>query len=226
MSNLINRDKKWAYLHVPKTGGISFTELLQEEPGTEEIGGVHEPIHCLGNVDNYYIFCFVRNPFYQIMSGYCHMKSEITKSFSTSNMRNYLKRNEELTFLKFTKLIEAGEDVFMEITQSHQIYSGSTPQRKVEFIGRYENYYEDALSIATRLNIEYKPIYLNCSFVDIPTNESNSIPADFSEHWTKEWNNFRNRVYKSMYTEQWMIDWVLETRREDFENFGYSKILT
>ena len=224
MANLINRDKKWAYLHIPKTGGISLSNLLLEEPGTEEIEGAHEPIDCLGNVDNYYIFCFVRNPFYQIMSGYFHMKSDADKPSSPSGIRNYLKPNEDLTFLKYIKLIEAG-DIYMQSTQSHQIYFGSTPQRKVEFIARYENYDIDVKTIAKRLNIEYKPRYLNCVYTDIPTDKPTHIPADFSEQWIKEWTDSKNDLFRRHYTEQWMIDWVLDTRREDFENFGYSKTL-
>jgi len=224
MANLINRDKKWAYLHIPKTGGISLSNFLQEEPGTEKIGSFHDTIGCLENINNYYVFCFVRNPFNQIMSGYFHMKREAADPSAPSGISKKLKPNENLTFLKYTKLIEAG-DIYMQTTQSHQIYFGSTPQRKVEFIARYENYDKDVKTITTRLNIEYKPRYMNCVYVDIPTSKPNPVPADFSEQWIKEWTDSRNQLFKRHYTEQWMVDWVLDTRREDFENFGYSKTL-
>ena len=35
----------------------------------------------------------------------------------------------------------------------------------------------------------------------------------------------REEYYKQQYTEQWMIDWVLDRYKEDFENFGYDKKL-
>ena len=83
MSLLLNRVQKWAYIHIPKTGGTSLTNILNKIEGTETIA-VHDSIRALTNVSNFFIFTIVRNPYTRIASAYSHRlrKNEFKKKIN------------------------------------------------------------------------------------------------------------------------------------------------
>jgi len=72
---IINRTQKWAFIHIPKTGGNSISKILLSVPETEQIM-VHGTLNQLMHVDGYFIFSFVRNPFTRLASWYEHKKRE------------------------------------------------------------------------------------------------------------------------------------------------------
>jgi len=73
LSLLINRSKKWGYLHIPKTGGTSISSVLTEIEGTKTII-VHDSIRAFNNIEDYFIFTIVRNPFTRLASAFFHEK--------------------------------------------------------------------------------------------------------------------------------------------------------
>ena len=69
MSLLINHYSKWAFVHIPKTGGTSITKVLLEDNNTEEVS-VHDSLRMLDCDGTYFIFTVVRNPFTRICSAF------------------------------------------------------------------------------------------------------------------------------------------------------------
>ena len=69
---LINHKKKFLFVHVPKTGGISIRNIISKIPDTFTLnpphGGVEFVREMFGNLDKYYKFTIVRNPFDWYMS--------------------------------------------------------------------------------------------------------------------------------------------------------------
>ena len=63
---LINHEKKFIYIHIPKTGGISVRSIISKIPGTITANPPHGSIEFLNkkfNTKDYFKFTTVRNPF-------------------------------------------------------------------------------------------------------------------------------------------------------------------
>jgi hypothetical protein len=219
MPNLVNHTDKWGFIHIPKTGGSSIDSQLNNLPNVVIIDTGHSSLRYFRKIDNYFIFCFARNPFHRLISGYLNFNRKLiipTNPYQPADPDtntfiydfNYIikeKNIREITLSEFIKLID-NHRTFMPDTQSWQIYDGETPEKKVSFIGRYENYDKDVRFIFDKININYTSVHHNFHQIT-------------SKHVTRE------EFYKQQYTEQWMIDWVLDRYKEDFENFGYDKKL-
>ena len=134
MALLINRTDNWAFVHIPKTGGTSITNILQSQPNTERRTG-HDSIRVIES-DNLFIFTFVRNPFTRIASAYFHgfRKGQYSKNFEW-----FLKNldNKDLALLP----------------QSYYVNSGKTKNKQISYIGKYENFDNDLKKVLKKLNI-------------------------------------------------------------------------
>ena len=157
MGLISNSTNKWAFIHIPKTGGTSLSSILNNIDGSELIA-VHDSIRALNGVVDFFIFTIVRNPFTRIASAYLHRlrKGEYTKSFGEF----------------IAELSEYHGDL---IPQSYYINAGKTEDTQVSFIAKYE----------------------------------------------KHPNLKQQKFYKEFYTENWMIDNILERYQDDFKIFNY-----
>lgn len=124
MSLLINKSQKWAFIHIPKTGGTSVNKLLLENSNTEFITS-HDSIRIVPD-DNYFIFTIVRNPYTRFMSAWLH---GIRKGIYSTNFNEFIKNLNE-------------NDVWF-LPQQYYIEQGKTSNRKISFIVKYENLVSD-----------------------------------------------------------------------------------
>ena len=186
MSLLINRSRKWGFIHIPKTGGTSITATLKKQEGTEYVSTSHNHIGKFENIKDYYIFCIVRNPFTRFASAYYH---QIRKD----------------GFMSVRKFIDSiYEHDYLFFPQSYFITNGNSEDKKVSFIGRYENYENDIKHIFQNIGLNESLPHLN----------RNPI---YDKHPNLNQENF----YKHMYQEEWMKDWVRERYLNDFKIFNY-----
>ena len=186
MGLLINRSQKWAFIHIPKTGGNSISQILLNQPGTEQIT-VHGPINQLRDVEGYFIFSFVRNPYTRFASWFEHRKRE-DKAYLFSD---FIKSIDPLDFLFFS--------------QDYYLNHGKTNEKKMSFVGRYENFNEDLNYILNHIGVEQK---------EIPHLNRN-------KYWEKFPNLDTWSLYKTYYREPWMKEWVKEKYKNDFTIFHY-----
>lgn len=75
---IINHEKKYLFIHVPRTGGTSLKDaLILRDNGKEFLkphGRAVEARENLGGEwDEYFRFAFVRNPYDWVLSLYCHI---------------------------------------------------------------------------------------------------------------------------------------------------------
>ena len=188
MGLISNSTNKWAFIHIPKTGGTSLSSILNNIDGSELIA-VHDSIRALNGVADFFIFTIVRNPFTRIASAYLHRlrKGEYTKSFGEF----------------ITELSEYHGDL---IPQSYYINAGKTEDTQVSFIAKYENYNNDIQHILTKINHQHR--------TSLPHLNRNPI-------YDRHPNLKQQKFYKEFYTENWMIDNILERYQDDFKIFNY-----
>lgn len=172
MSLLINHAQKWAFIHIPKTGGTSISSVLQEVEGTERIT-MHDSIRALPDSPNYFIFTFVRNPFTRLQSAFQHgvRKGEYINDFS-----------------KFLNL-KLDSDLWL-LPQYYFITAGVTENKNVSFIGKYENIEKDSITIFNKLNIDKKIPHLNRNpiYDKHPTLKQHDFYKHmYREEWMKDW---------------------------------------
>ena len=171
MSLLLNRTNSWAFVHIPKTGGTSISQILQTNINTEFITA-HDSVRLVP--DNYFIFAFVRNPFTRLVSAWQHgvRKNKYTTSFHD--------------FLKTINL----NDLWI-LPQTYYFNAGKTDLKKINFIGRYETYEKDVKFVLNKLNIQINNVpHLNRNpiYEKHPNlKQENYYKYFYTEEWMKDW---------------------------------------
>ena len=193
---ILSHDKKFLFIHVPKTAGTNIRKWLLSETtdkedhwwwdksGTDRAhlheGNIKKYIDIDKIKEFYYIFGFVRNPYHRIFSAYNEVKwhgpcknhsfEEILKEFLAKNKLHKL----SVHFLPQTKFLKYANTVY-----------------------KYELLYESVSHIHTHLNL-------------------NPLKLDFGKK-THSYTYFENYS-------QSMIDIINNVYAEDFETYGYYKI--
>ena len=103
---------------------------------------------------------------------------------------------------KFIENIDLND--YLYFPQSYFTNNGSSSEKKVSFVGRYENYVKDVNHIFQNIKVQESLPHLN----------RNSI---YDKHPQLNQESF----YKHMYQEEWMKDWVRERYKNDFKIFNY-----
>ena len=171
MSLLLNRFNKWAFIHVPKTGGTSLNHVLKKDTNTEVITG-HDSIRILNDVGDYYIFTIVRNPFTRLASAY------------NAECRKYGFK-EFGTFIK-----DINENDSWYLPQVFYINAGKHETRKVTYIGKYENYEQSVSTIFSRLDINDNIPHLNRNPIydkEPNLNQQKYYSFLYNEDWMLDW---------------------------------------
>lgn len=172
MALIVNHSKKWAFLHIPKTGGTSLTSLLLNEIDSKEVT-IHGDLGHFGDISNYFIFTLVRNPFTRIASAYQHN----VRSGSTSNFKHFLENISPINLWYFP--------------QSYFINHNSKGDRFINYIGRYENYEIDVKYVLNKIGVSNikiphenkNPIYDRHPNID----QQNYYKLLYKDKWCKDW---------------------------------------
>jgi hypothetical protein len=151
---MIINNKKILFIHVPKTGGSTIRSILKKKYPSAKIisnpwehSSINDYIKEGYNIDDYFKFAFVRNPWDRLLSNYFfriqRLQSEETASVRFRDWVLNSKTKEGHSFL------DTGE---MYKTQLSYITLNKT--QKLDFIGRYENLQQDWNFICDQLQIE------------------------------------------------------------------------
>ena len=171
MGLVINHSKKFGFVHIPKTGGTSITHILKKSNGTEGIA-IHDSTRLLTNVDDYFIFTFVRNPFTRLTSSYFHV----------------CRQEGFVSFGDFIKNINLKDMWYFP--QSYYINSSRENDNKISFIGKYENFTNDVNYVLKTIGFKYPIPHLNRHplYEKHPNlKQQNYYKYIYTEEWMKDW---------------------------------------
>jgi chondroitin 4-sulfotransferase 11 len=189
---IIDHDKKYVFIAVPKTGSISIQCSLGYGNDIPEPDLYHQSINqalaecqlCLG----YFKFAFVRNPWARLLSLY--------NDFTIKRIYQYsgLIKHDKPLFSEFEnfndfciKLHNSPwlQNVFLK-TQTELLSING--ELKMDFVGRFERLQEDFDIICKTIKIETKLLKLNVGEYD---------NTNYRVHYTDEAKNAIEKLYKS-----------------------------
>jgi hypothetical protein len=154
---MISHEKKFAFIHINKTGGTSIAQVLRRF-APNDVFNKHEMIYEIPknaqqsflnqeNVLNqlkdgvdYFKFTFVRNPWDRCVSNFFHNKK-----------RHPEKRHAKMNFKDY--LDDLDSDWTTSYNQIDWLLDGSG-KNQVDFIGRFENLEEDFSKVCSTLGIK------------------------------------------------------------------------
>jgi hypothetical protein len=195
-------------VHIPKCGGSSIEDILWTGVRNEsdlwmgfiskyenkyQTGGLqHLYAEQIRNevgqdiFNEYFKFSFVRNPWDKAVSQFSYMKKR-------EDLREYIGMDENDTFKKYLELICVKPHV--QWSPQFKFITDSSGQAMVDFVGKFENFEQDALDVMRKLGL---------SVQKIPhTNKSEHRP--YSEYYDSE-----------------SIEMVRSIYQVDIEMFNYS----
>ncbi len=165
---ILNKEYKFIFVHIQKTAGISIKNSLFSITGTEKINSSHSFLKTLDLVspEEYFKFCFVRNPWDRLVSWWNMMeKKGIHNDFSkylleAKSFSEFLEKTEIINETLDESVTDLGYPKSISFNQLDYI-SDSRGKILVDFIGRFENINEDFLKVSKKIGFDLNLSHLN-----------------------------------------------------------------
>lgn len=151
MIEIKHKKKDLLFIHIPKTGGTSILDKIDQSMWKKTMFYGHDPLFCIeknNDIKNVFSFCVVRNPYERTFSYYNHFKKINNLNCSFLQFLNIIKIKK---FFPNTPMI-----VF---PQSFYVYdlNGSI---SIDKIYKYEKFYEIENDLGLKFKILNKGNYL------------------------------------------------------------------
>ena len=210
---IINEHYKFIFIHVPKTAGTTLHFFLKDLEGSKEYWGhgdgydlAHITISQLPicipplQIPNYYIFCFVRNPYDRIYSAYQFLREQI---------------NWQKDFYSFVKEIICTDKRQTLIHLAPMVNFIKNNDFKPQYIGRLESYNQDLEKIFQQLNITQKPI------------NNLNVTTDINQNYIHNYCYFTIHIINKIYAEDFQVFGYEKLNPNNFPNKQkFKKLLT
>jgi chondroitin 4-sulfotransferase 11 len=188
---LTNHKKKFIFVHIQKTAGLSITNTLKKDKNTIKVCQQHTFLNNCNYNKDYFKFCFVRNPWDRLVSWYNMMVNKgIHNKFS-----DYLLKTKNFSeFLTYTDIIlDIDGKKSISFNQLDYI-SDDEGNVLTDYIGKFENINEDILEIGKKIG--------------------------YNDFTIPHINKFPHKDYRTYYTDK-EIELVQEMYKRDIDYFGY-----
>jgi len=203
----IDRESKCLYITNHKAANTTISSTL------ENLGFTNRGQHELEDLNNFFVFSFVRNPFSRIVSRYLHLtyflkeQKKIAKnrglvlgSWAERNFNDFFKvmkldeSADNFSFTNFTKFaMETHDNHWMVQFELLKKYSNINVEN-FNFIGRFENLQEDFNTV--------------CDKIGIPRQKLPRENATEHKHYTEYYDDETREIVANKYA-------------KDIEYFGY-----
>jgi hypothetical protein len=166
---VVDDRRKVIFIHIPKCGGISIERSIHKALGGDDFIAYNNLIRrpprpniktCSGlslhstlkdyrryygkNINDYYIFSFVRNPWRRMVSHY---------EYLIKNMFN--KRLHEQNKMDFSQFVQISQTKILQYSiHGYKDYLEDDYQTKLNFIGKLENINEDLPKIGVDIKLD------------------------------------------------------------------------
>ncbi len=185
-----NKTKPFLYIHIPKTAGVSIQNsgLVHEQDWQG-----HTPASKIKDLNYFFSFCFVRNPYARIYSSYNFYKNNLKRGNKTAKQKMKEYENFENFVLNFHKAKKIDKKHY----RTQVSYVCNRRKIIIDYVGKFENINNDWLKIQ-EINPWYNKI------IDLPFH--NKTPKPETNIYSKK-----------------MAEIIFKYYQIDFEMFGYEK---
>jgi hypothetical protein len=219
----ISLKHKYIYVETPKVGCSTIKDTLQrmelEYPDLvrDDFEDIHErgcspllkPSQTCGldrllNDSNYFVFCFVRDPYSRLLSSYL---DKIVKGFPQKRFilqalgDDPSDLSKEISFSQFANVVCSQSISEMNPHWRIQYYQTFQDTIEYDYIGRMETFFDDCVYVFSKIKDNYREYF-----------------RSEKRHATNS-----DRLLKEYYTDS-IKEMVFNKYRKDFEYFGFKKI--
>lgn len=230
MSN-INLNVRHIFIHIPKTGGTSMSEVSWNITTYYNYGG-HNTILDMKeygvDINTFFKWCFVRNPWDRLLSGYDHA-SEFYSMFPNfedlvkalyKHRKTYNRLNYRWSYIPdgipgVANLKPTSPEVFLVSQTSFMTIDN---QICMDFIGKFENLHQDWAKVCDKIKqiaLNSRNLYKN-RYV---TSNDYTLPHKRNRK-TQVHTRYTEKPYQEYYTKE-MKEMVEEVYQNDIVNFNY-----
>lgn len=190
------------FFHVPKAAGTSIRQSAYQSKSFH-IPATRYRAASPKKFDEYFKFCFVRNPWDRLLSAYEYLKVRCNADmafpdhrWAASNLRDYRNFEHFVLSLEGAKTRRRMKS-YIHFRDQLDWIADSNKSRTImaDFVGRYETISEDYEDLQKKLNLR----------ITLPVERKRTCRMD----------------YRQLYTTK-MIDIVSDTYAEDIRKLGYS----
>lgn len=191
---IVSRERHFAFVHIPKTGGTSIRESLAQAipDAVVRTGKWQHPLARLMKSElgerawrESYTFAFVRNPWARFVSWYNAMRER-------PPLPNHERARDEIA--DFPEFLRRATDYGIPIWRGQRDWLTENDEVIVNFVGRYETLQRDFAIVCRHLGV--------------------SVPLAHANATTKvDYRDYYSRASRRL---------VAERCRRDIETFGYS----
>ncbi len=155
---------KTIFIHIPRTAGVSISKALFGNLAGGHLNyRAYEKIFSPNTLKKYFVFTFVRHPYTRICSAFSFLKAGGFNDFDKQFSEKYLKDFE--TFDQFVLHFLNSKSIYLytHFIPQYEFLINSQNQIQIDFIGKFENLYQDFEHITNKLKIKTILPHLNQS---------------------------------------------------------------
>lgn len=152
------------FFHIPKSAGLSVSQALFGNRGAGHISvTTAKLIFGRKNFNEFYKFCFVRNPWDRLVSAYYYLKAGGVDRVMTPWINEHINRFD--SFGEFVRHSLANPAVMADqhLRPQYKFVVDGSGELKMDFVGRFESLQEDFLRISEHLGLSAQLPHINPS---------------------------------------------------------------
>ena len=189
------------FLHIPKNGGTSVGRTLFGEYGGNHMPmGSYQIIYSREEFESYFKFCFSRNPYDRLLSGYRFASRGATRIDGNVDGQRHVRARKPL----LVSAVEGSENfeqfvlewvdpayarLFEHLRPQHRFACDPSGRLAVDFVGRVENFDADFQIVCDRLGVERELMH------DRKTRAAESDAATYRDEYTPAMRKIVEKVY-------------------------------
>ena len=157
---------KTIFIHIPKTAGTSLVNSIYNinPEGHRSILFFKDIFR--NDLNDYFKFCFVRNPYDRLYSSYMFLKKGGVNIHDINAFDQYLSFYKDFEDFVINGLTEDLCKKIIHFTPQNYFICDNDGTILVDFVGRFESLEEDFLKLSEKLGVDIKLTHLNSNQKD------------------------------------------------------------
>lgn len=155
-------DSNTIFIHIPKTAGISIVKAIYGDVSLEGHRSIYFYKHIFDkDFKDFFTFTFIRNPYDRLYSSFKFLQKGGMNQHDKNAFQKYLSHYSDFEDFVLNGLNNEIIYEIMHFIPQSEFVCSKDGEIMVDFIGRFENLYEDFKNLSGRINKELVLEHLN-----------------------------------------------------------------